>query len=217
MHYTIYKITNQINGKFYIGSHKTKDLNDNYMGSGKYLKHAQEKYGIENFKKEYLFIYNTDEEMYTKEAELVNIDFLTDENTYNLKLGGFGGFDFINKTRKNLYGKNGLIGYGGENLKPPVFTRSDLSEEDKIKIKKKISSSVRRSYELGRKKPFLGKTHSDETKRKIGEKTSIHQSGSNNSQYGTIWINNGIVNKKNKKGDDLPTSWKKGRLKKLEV
>ena len=74
MHYTIYKITNQINGKFYIGSHKTKDLNDNYMGSGKYLKHAQEKYGIENFKKEYLFIYNTDEEMYTKEAELVNID-----------------------------------------------------------------------------------------------------------------------------------------------
>lgn len=33
--YYIYRITNKVNGKTYIGQHKYKDLNDGYMGSGK--------------------------------------------------------------------------------------------------------------------------------------------------------------------------------------
>ncbi len=36
-YYTIYKITNIINGMIYIGKHQTKDVNDGYMGSGKHL------------------------------------------------------------------------------------------------------------------------------------------------------------------------------------
>ena len=96
MFYLIYKITNLINGKIYIGSHKTMDVNDSYMGSGKYLIHAQRKYGIENFTKEILFIFDDPIKMYEKEAELVNDDFLSEESTYNLKRGGFGGFDYIN-------------------------------------------------------------------------------------------------------------------------
>ncbi len=100
-YYTIYKVTNKLNGKTYIGSHKTRKLDDGYMGSGTYLKRAIEKHGEQNFSKEILFIFNTPEEMYQKEAELVNEDYLMNENTYNLKVGGFGGFDYINSSGKN--------------------------------------------------------------------------------------------------------------------
>jgi hypothetical protein len=96
VHYTVYKTTNKLNGKCYIGTHKTKDLNDGYLGSGTLLKRAIAKHGVEHFTKEVLFDFDNPEAMFAKEAELVTQDFLMNENTYNLKVGGFGGFDFLN-------------------------------------------------------------------------------------------------------------------------
>ena len=60
---------------------------------------------------------------------------------------------------------------------------------------------------------FTGRKHNEETKQKIGFSVSKKQSGIHNSQYGTMWITNGIENKKIKKEDIIPEGWYKGRNK----
>ena len=96
-----YKIENKINGKFYYGVHKTNDLeNDYYMGSGKRIKYAIKKYGIKNFQKQIIFKFDTFKDALEYEAEFVNEQLLLDPSCYNLKIGGFGGWDYINNNEE---------------------------------------------------------------------------------------------------------------------
>ena len=88
--YTVYKTTNLKNGKHYIGVHKTDNPNDGYLGSGRAIEEAVRKYGRDSFNKEILFITESKEDAYKKEAELT-LDFNTNK-TYNMRLGGVGGF-----------------------------------------------------------------------------------------------------------------------------
>lgn len=94
MYYTVYKITNTKNKRFYIGKHQTNNLNDGYFGSGKLLKLAIQKYGKENFKKEILFVFDNEQDMNNMEKQLVKIN----ETSYNLCDGGNGGFSYINRS-----------------------------------------------------------------------------------------------------------------------
>ena len=100
--YLIYKITNLVNGKMYIGKHMTDDIDDGYIGSGKILKRAINKYGINCFRKEYLMSCESKEEMDYMERVFVDETWVSRSDTYNIKIGGEGGsYKGINKGKSH--------------------------------------------------------------------------------------------------------------------
>jgi len=88
MYHYFYKITNLINGKFYYGVHNTNNLKDGYMGSGKLILEAYKKYGIENFNKEILKYFDTMDEAFQYEHEIVNEEMINNPDCYNIQIGG---------------------------------------------------------------------------------------------------------------------------------
>jgi len=99
-YYTVYQTTNKITKEIYVGTHKTLNPDDNYLGSGTRLLNSLKKYGEENFEKNVLHIFETSKEMFEKESEIVNQSFLDRLDTLNIRLGGFGGFDHINNPER---------------------------------------------------------------------------------------------------------------------
>jgi len=154
MKYIIYKTTNIINRKIYIGVHATKnpDVFDGYLGSGKILKQAIKKYGEENFHREILHVFNTPEEAFDEERRIVNKIFIERRDNYNIKIGGDG---FAAGADHPMYGKH-------------------LSEEHKKKLSESLS---------GDNNPNYGKPHSEEYKKKISE-NHFDCSAENNPMYG---------------------------------
>lgn len=218
MHFYTYKITNLKNGKIYVGVHKTPDLNDDYMGSGKFLKRAINKHGIENFKKEILMFHESEYEMFEIEELIVDQHFVDRKDTYNLKLGGNGGWDLVNKVlpkeKRIEFGKIGGLTLNSKRLKNKNFDN---------KCRKNISVGLENAWKSGKfdgkmdhlKTCWLGKTRKQSSIEKAKETFSKikHQQGENNNQYGTMWIYS-IDEQKSiriNKNDPIPDGWKKGR------
>ena len=83
--YIIYEITDLTNGMKYIGKHKTDDLNDGYMGSGRLLKQNQELKGIENFTKKILHLCKNEQHMDEMERlEIEKVKAYENNMYYNL-------------------------------------------------------------------------------------------------------------------------------------
>ena len=100
----IYKITNRLNSKIYIGKDTTS--NPNYYGSGAILNHAIKKYGIENFTKEIIDTAETKADLAEKEKYWISFCNSTDKEIgYNISRGGDGGDTISNNPNRDTISK----------------------------------------------------------------------------------------------------------------
>lgn len=216
--YLIYKITNNLNQKFYIGKHETDNLDDDYFGSGKYLRNAQNKYGLENFTKTILFYCANREEMNLLEHCVVTPEFCQRKDVYNINEGGDGGWHHVNNdlhlNGNKMFMKNKsreeqfqIASKGGKQAKK----NRELYSKEQLEAFHEMRSRI--AYR-GFSQSFKGKHHSEETKRKIGKANAIKLIGNANGMYGKMWICNDLTKESKSilKTDSIPNGWRKGRI-----
>ena len=205
-HY-IYKTTNLLNGKYYIGMHSTDNIDDGYLGSGKRLRYSINKHGEDNHKREILEFVNSREELKKREEEIVNLDEIAKVECMNLRVGGQGGF-----TREMQ-----ILGALATNKK-------QWGEDREVNVKL-MSARMKKLWECGilsgenwkgDSNPMFGKKHSDESKKKmsVAKRGKGHGKGPKNSQFGTCWITRDGENKKIKKvvlDQFIKDGWLRGR------
>lgn len=204
----IYKTTNLLNGKYYIGLHSTNNLEDGYMGYGRRLRYSINKYGKDNHKVEILEFCNDRQELYLREEEIVNLNEIAKKECMNLCIGGVSA-GFIDEEHRKKCSKAGNEAF---------LYKLHNDEKFRERISKETSETNKRLIKEGKLKvptyDWTDKKHSEETKKKISEKKKDSGTGKTNSQYGTCWITNGTEVKKIKKEDLdswLKDGWSRGR------
>ena len=151
----IYKTTNLVNGKIYVGQDSKN--NPKYLGSGIALNNAIKKYGKENFKKEILENCVDKKDMDEKEIFWISkLDARNKNVGYNITKGGEGCLGFSNKgiiftkEHRDNISKNHADVNGDKN---PMYGKTHT---DEVKEKLRLVN--------------LGKTHTELSKLKMSEK-----------------------------------------------
>ena len=159
----IYKTTNLLNNKIYIGLNRSPiSETENYYGSGVAFKKAFKKYGRENFKKEILEECNTITELDNRERYWISYLNATGPNGYNITKGGYGntkgmkGKKHSDETKEKLRQAN-----LGKVMSSEI--KEKISESSKGKQYNPWSKESRNKMSESRK----GVKHSEETKMKM--------------------------------------------------
>ena len=196
----IYKTTNLVNGKIYIGQTIKNTNNNEYLGSGKYLKRAIIKYGKKNFKRETLITCKSQEELNAYEIYFIEKFNALDKSIgYNLHKGGYyikpeqrhGAKGYNRPKGKNSprYGKSYFAcwadNYGIEKANELM---TELSKKLKDVRKGENNPNYGNGWKIagekncqfgmtGEKSPNWGRKHSKETKKKIRESALKYHNG----------------------------------------
>lgn len=104
----IYKTTNLINGKIYVGKHAVPEFDTSYMGSGKTLIKAFKKYGKENFDCILLEAVDTEDELNSREKFwIAELNARDKKVGYNINEGGEGnpGYKHTDACKAAISGK----------------------------------------------------------------------------------------------------------------
>lgn len=143
----IYKVINLINGKYYVGKHKSNGFDPSYYGSGKVFKQALRLYGKENFYREILAECDTLEDLNAKERYYITL--LQSDNCYNIAEGGDGGDTWSKLSEEQKKEANRKRSYSLTHLSPErnALRHYRLSQAGKNRIqskeiKYKISQSL---------------------------------------------------------------------------
>lgn len=204
IHY-LYKTTCVLTNRYYIGIHSTNNLEDGYMGSGKRLRYSIRKHGIENHIKEILEFFESREKLIEGEINLITPDMVTDKNCMNLKLGGNGGFICEEQQKyRSICGNKKL----NEKLRFDKEFKENWLNNMKNGVQKAMNGGKMKTWKDNY--DWLGKEHSDETKKKMSE----NRKGINN-QSGMCWVSNEYEKKKIRieyLEDYLKNGWVRGKL-----
>lgn len=202
-HHYIYKVTCNVNGKYYVGMHSTSNLEDGYFGSGKVLKRSLNKYGNENHSIEILEWLTDRSSLKLREKELVNESLLNDPMCMNLAIGGEGGF------RNSEISRRGAAVMNAKTWSDQVF-RDKKSKETSDRNRELHKSGILHAPN------WKGKKHSDESRLRMSI-SAKNRGPEKNSQFGTKWLNDGINDIKAKPENIdhlLKNGWSFGRIKK---
>ena len=157
----VYKTTNKLNGKIYIG--KDESNNPSYIGSGVILKKAINKYGKDNFIKEILEECNSRELLNDREIYWIDKYKSTDHTIgYNIAEGGNGGNTYFGKTDSELIEIKLKI---SNSLKNRVFTEDHRSKLSESASKRKGNKPCK--FKGQKMEDYLGDEYSNEIKNKI--------------------------------------------------
>ncbi len=185
----VYKTTNLINGKIYIGQDTNND--PNYIGSGKIIKEAIRKYGKCNFSKEILE--KCDSIQSLNEREIYWISFYDSTNNqigYNILKGGLGsaGFKQSEEVVIKIKENNKSDKFREIMSSPEVSEKISQGQKNSTK-KKELHSSIEYKEKMGNS--LKGRKFSDEHKKKLSEslkgkkKTEEHQANLSESLKNT--------------------------------